>query len=139
MLAGLSLMAISATATWAQDAAAPEAAPEAEAQAAPASPDPQAAYDAARNQLGVLSYCQDEGHIDGTAVEIQGRMLEMVPAGDVAQGDAAEANGKEGKVVGMGVETTLAEAATQQGATEAALCQQMDALIKQAGEQLPAE
>ncbi|TRW95164.1 hypothetical protein FNJ84_16825 [Paracoccus sp. M683] len=142
-VASLSLIAaITAGAAWAQDTQpAPEAAPEAPAAApaAPAAQDPQPAYDAARNQLGILGYCQDQGHIDGGAVEIQTKMLTMVPAGDVAQGDAAEAKGKEGAVSGLGVETTLADAATQQGTTEAALCQQMDAMIKQAGAALPAE
>lgn len=140
IMAGLSLMAVAASATWAQEATAPEATPVPAPQATlPAMPDPQAAYDAARNQQGVLTYCQDQGHIEGEAVEIQGRMLELIPAGDVPMGDAAEASGKEGRVVGMGVDMTLADAATQQGTTEAALCQQMDAMIKQAGAQLPAE
>ncbi|WP_235913377.1 hypothetical protein [Brucella tritici] len=29
------------------------------------------AYNAARNQLGVLQYCQEKGYTDGGAIEIQ--------------------------------------------------------------------
>lgn len=156
-LAALALTAMTAggaitSAAWAQEAAAPEAtpeataetaAPEAPAATAPAAPPPsaqdaEAAYASARNQLGVLSYCQEQGHIDGKAVEIQTKLLTMIPAGDVAAGDTAEAAGKEGTIQAMGMETTIADAATKQSTTEAALCQQMDAMIQQLAAQLPA-
>ena len=100
--------------------------------------DPDAAVSAARNQLGVLEYCQAEGHIDGNAVEIQGKMIEMLPAAtDEDAAVAAYEKGKEGTVSAMGVEQTLAEAATAQSADEAALCTQLAQLVEQAGEQLP--
>ncbi|WBU60262.1 pore-forming ESAT-6 family protein [Paracoccus albus] len=100
--------------------------------------DPDAAVSAARNQLGVLEYCQAEGHIDGNAVEIQGKMIEMLPAAtDEDAAVAAYEKGKEGTVSAMGVEQTLAEAATAQSADEAALCAQLAQLVEQAGEQLP--
>ena len=100
--------------------------------------DPDAAVSAARNQLGVLEYCQAEGHIDGNAVEIQGKMIEMLPAAtDEDAAVAAYEKGKEGTVSAMGVEQSLAEAATAQSADEAALCTQLAQLVEQAGEQLP--
>ena len=69
--------------------------------------DPDAAVSAARNQLGVLEYCQAEGHIDGNAVEIQGKMIEMLPAAtDEDAAVAAYEKGKEGTVSAMGVEQT---------------------------------
>lgn len=105
-------------------------------QTAPAAPDPEAAYEGGRNQLGVLNYCQEEGHIDGEAVEIQTRLLTMIPQGDEARGAEAEAKGREGRISAMGVETTLADAATQQNTTEVALCQQMDQVIQQLGAQI---
>ena len=101
-------------------------------------PSPDMAISAAKNQLGILEYCQTEGHIDGKAVEIQAKMLEMVPAAQNQETvDAAYAKGKEGTVSAMGVEQTLAEAATAQGVEEAALCAQLAQLVEQAGAQLP--
>lgn len=120
-------------------ALAQEAAPAApEAPAAIPGQDAGAAYESARNQLGVLSYCQEKGYIDGKAVEVQTKLLAMIPAGDTAKGDAAEAKGKAGTVSAMGVERSLADAAKEQNSSEEALCKQMDALLKQLASQVPA-
>lgn len=101
-------------------------------------PNPDMAVSAARNQLGVLEYCQAQGHIDDKAVEIQGKMIRMLPAAtDEAAAEAAYEKGKEGAVSAMGVEQTLAEAAAAQGVEEAALCTQLAQLVEQAGAQLP--
>lgn len=105
--------------------------------ATPAMPDMGAAYESARNQLGVLTYCQEQGHIDGKAVETQTKLLTMIPAGDTAKGDAAEELGKTGKVSAMGVERSLEDAATEQNTDVAALCKQMDALLAQMVSRLP--
>ncbi|RCW83431.1 pore-forming ESAT-6 family protein [Paracoccus lutimaris] len=139
-LTAFALSGLTAAAAFAQEAtpaapAAPAATTEAPA-AAPAA-DMGAAYESARNQLGVLIYCQDKGHIDGKAVETQTKLLAMIPAGDTAKGDAAEAKGKEGTVSAMGVERSLADAATEQKTTEDALCKQMDALLQQLAAQVP--
>lgn len=138
----LTLAAVLATLTtgMALAQATPAAPAAAEAPAAPAAVaagDTGAAYESARNQLGVLSYCQDKGYIDGKAVETQNKLLTMIPAGDTAKGDAAEAKGKEGTVSAMGVERSLADAATEQKTTEDALCKQMDALLQQLATQVP--
>ena len=101
-----------------------------------ASPDDAVA--AAKNQLGILEYCQTAGHIDGTAVEVQTKMLAILPAPtDAAKVDAAYAKGQAGTVSAMGVETSIAEGATAQGTDEASLCQQMAQMVEQAGAQLP--
>ena len=131
-----------ATATFAQDAAAPAPATSApaataEAPAAPTAADAGAAYESARNQLGVLTYCQEKGFINAEAVATQNKLLTMIPPGDTAKGDAAEAKGKEGTVSAMGVERSLADAAKEQSTTEDALCKQMDALLKQLATQVP--
>lgn len=112
-------------------------APATPAPAGTAMPDSGAAYESARNQLGVLTYCQEKGHIDGKAIETQTRLLAMIPAGDVALGDAAEAKGKQGTVSAMGVERSLSDAATEQKTTEDALCKQMDVLLEQLAAQIP--
>jgi hypothetical protein len=63
------------------------------------------AYNAARNQLGVLQYCQEKGYTDGGAIEIQTKMIALIPApADTSKADAAEATGKQGKVSAMGME-----------------------------------
>lgn len=99
---------------------------------------PDDAVSAAQNQLGVLEYCQSEGHIDGTAVDTQKRILEMMPAAtDQARVDAAYEQGKEGVVSALGVEQSLAEAATAQGTDVAAFCTQMAAMLEQAAAQMP--
>lgn len=60
------------------------------------------AYSAARNQLGVLSYCEQKGYIDGKAAAVQSKLLALVPVpADTSKGDAAEEAGKNGKVAVM--------------------------------------
>ena len=143
-LAALIVAGLTAGAAFAQEAApdaqaAPDAPaePPASADAPVMSQDPGAAYESARNQLGVLIYCQENGYIDGSAVETQNKLMTMIPPGDATRGDAAEAKGKEGTVSAMGVERSLSDAATEQKTTEDALCKQMDALLKQLAAQMP--
>ncbi|MFT4013296.1 MAG: pore-forming ESAT-6 family protein [Paracoccus sp. (in: a-proteobacteria)] len=140
-LAATALFVASPGLALAQQAAAPATTEAPAAVTAPpaasAAADTGAAYESARNQLGVLTYCQDKGFIDSKAVETQNRLLTMIPAGDTAKGDAAEAKGKEGTVSAMGVERSLADAATEQKTSEDALCKQMDALLQQLATQVP--
>ena len=103
-----------------------------------ATPDPDAAAAAAKNQLGILEYCVAEGHIDGAAVETQTKMMEMLPAVQNQEVvDAAYAKGKEGTVSAMGVEQTLADAATAQKSDVKSLCGQLSAMVEQAASQMP--
>ncbi len=94
-------------------------------------------YQAARNQLGVLEFCQAKGYVDADTVAIQQKLLAMMPPGDAAAGDAAEALGKKGSVSAMGVNQDLETAAKAQGCTIEKLCQTMGSAIKQAGAALP--
>ncbi|MDQ7777883.1 MAG: pore-forming ESAT-6 family protein [Paracoccus aminovorans] len=101
-------------------------------------PSPDMAVAAAKNQLGVLEYCQTEGHIDGTAIETQTRIMAMFPAAqDEAAVEASYEKGKAGTVSAMGVEQSLADAAKAQSADEAALCKQIAQAVEQAAAQLP--
>lgn len=131
----LPVLALSAGVAMAQTAT------DAPATAAPATAVPAMdmgmAYESARNQLGVLEYCQEQGHIDGKAVEIQVKLLTLIPEGDKAKGDAAQAKGKTGTVAAMGVEQALDTAAKAQNSTVEALCKQMDTMIQQLSAQLP--
>ncbi len=101
-------------------------------------PNADMAVAAAKNQLGVLEYCQTQGHIDGTAVETQTKIMAMLPpAQDQAAVDAGYEKGKAGTVSAMGVEQSLADAGKAQGADEAALCKQIADAVAQAAAQLP--
>jgi len=107
----------------------------------PQQPSPEqmeAAYNSARNQLGILRYCEQNGHIDGEAAEIQTKMLGMVPApADASAGDAAEEAGKQGKVSAMGAEQDFSASAAAQGVDEAQLCGALANAVKQAGANMP--
>ena len=119
ILTALAVAGLTAGAAFAQEAT--PAAP-AEQPAAPAAQDPGAAYESARNQLGVLIYCQDKGHIGPTAVETQTKLLTMIPAGDTAKGDAAEAKGKQGTVSAMGVARPASARAQSARSASASTC-----------------
>lgn len=139
LLSALTLLSAGVAGAQEQAAPAPQTAPAATPTDSAAAPqDSGATYESARNQLGVLIYCQEKGFIDAAAVETQNRLLAMIPPGDTAKGDAAEAKGKAGTVSAMGVERSLADAAKEQNSSEEALCKQMDALLKQLASQVPA-
>jgi hypothetical protein len=115
------------------------AAPAAFAQTAPAAEpiDPSLAYEAARNQLGILKYCADQGHTGTEAVAAQEKMVGMLPAGDTAAGEQAEAKGAAGTVSIGETEVTLADAAANQNTTVDAQCKQIEAAVNQVAAQLP--
>lgn len=93
---------------------------------------------AARNQLGVVEYCQTHGHIGPEAASSQTRMISMLPApGDAAAADAAYDKGREGVVSALGVEQSLVEAAQLQNTDVANLCQQLEAMVIEAASALP--
>ena len=118
----------------AQDAAAP--AQDAPAQAAPA--DPGTTYEAARNQLGILQYCQEQGFTGAEAVEAQGKLVGLLQGGDEAVGSAAEEKGAQGTVSVGGTEVSLADAVEERGSTVEATCQQIEAAVIEIAPSLPA-
>lgn len=118
----------------AQDAAAP--AQDAPAQAAPA--DPGTTYEAARNQLGILQYCQEQGFTGAEAVEAQGKLVGLLQGGDEAVGSAAEEKGAQGTVSVGGTEVSLADDVEERGSTVEATCQQIEAAVNEIAPTLPA-
>ncbi|WP_136682854.1 pore-forming ESAT-6 family protein [Falsirhodobacter xinxiangensis] len=127
------IAAIVASSALAGAAFAQEAAP-----AAPAAPNMEETYASARNQLGVLEYCQQAGFVGDEPISVQNRMLELIPApGDTSAADAAYEKGKAGTVSAMGTEQSLADVASAQSSSEEALCKQIGELVAQAGSQLP--
>jgi len=96
------------------------------------------AYQAGRNQIGIMGYCADKGHVGTDIVELQRRMLGLIPPpADKAPGDAAEAAGRKGTISMMGVTQDLETIAKGQGGTAAAYCKQIGDVVKQAGAALP--
>ena len=93
------------------------------------------ARQAAANQLGVMEFCQAQGHADAPAVTAQrdaiGRLPPAPPGAPPT--DAAEALGREGTLSANGAQTTLASLASSHNTTVAALCEQMAASAKQMG------
>ncbi|QEL21530.1 hypothetical protein FQV39_02270 [Bosea sp. F3-2] len=96
------------------------------------------AYQAARNQLGILGYCAEKGHIDASAGEAQKKLIALIPAPvDASGGDAAEAAGRKGTISAMGMEQNIEVIAKAQNGTPAAYCKQIGDLVKQMGAKLP--
>lgn len=126
-------LGLTPAAVLAQDAA--PATPEAPAATAA---DPAATYEAARNQLGILQFCNDQGFSGTEAVEAQAQLVALLPEGDAAAGDAAEAKGAQGTVALGETELTLAEAVEARGSTVEATCQQIEAAVNEIAPSLPA-
>ncbi|MBW7055208.1 pore-forming ESAT-6 family protein [Paracoccus bogoriensis] len=121
-------VSLTAPAAIAQEAAAPEG----------AAVDAAATYEAARNQLGILKYCQAQGFTGDEAVAVQTRLVGMIPAGDTAAGDAAEARGTEGVIAIGDTQITLAEAVAGQGGTVEGTCKEIETAVNEVGASLPA-
>lgn len=92
---------------------------------------------AAHNQLGVLEYCKAQGNVGQDVVDIQRRMMGLLPPMQVAGLDDAEALGKKGIVSFGGSQTSLADAAKAQNTTVEAMCKQMGSMIQAQADKLP--
>lgn len=96
------------------------------------------AYQAARNQLGILGYCADKGFTDSAAVDVQKKLIAVIPApADMSGGDAAEAAGRKGTISAMGMEQNIEAIAKATNGTPAAYCKQIGDVVKQMGAKLP--
>ena len=96
------------------------------------------AYQAARNQLGILGYCADKGFTDAAAADVQKKLIAMIPVpADVSGGDAAEAAGRKGTISAMGMEQDIEAIAKAMNGTPATYCKQIGDLVKQMGAKLP--
>lgn len=95
-------------------------------------------YEAGRNQLGLMGYCNEKGHVGSDVVDIQKRLMGMMPApADMSVGDAAEAHGRKGVFAAMGMQQDIEAVAKAQNSTPASYCKQIGDAIKQVGAALP--
>lgn len=124
-------------AVMAQDTAAPAEAPAAEAPA-PQPMDAAATYEAARNQLGILKYCQEQGFSGQEAVDAQANLIGMLPEGDQETGKTAEDKGAAGTVAIGDAEMSLSDAAESQSSNVEETCKQIEAAVNQAAPATPA-
>lgn len=120
-------VSLAAPAAFAQTAEAPEG----------AAVDSAATYQAARNQLGILRYCEEQGFSGPEAVETQARLVEMIPEGDTAAGDIAEQSGTEGVISIGDTEMALAEAVEGQGGTVETTCRELETAVNEVAASLP--
>ncbi|WP_186417822.1 pore-forming ESAT-6 family protein [Bosea sp. CS1GBMeth4] len=99
------------------------------------------AYQAGRNQLGLLSYCAEKGHVGPEIVEIQRKVLALIPVPAEKRaseaGDAAETAGKKGTIAMMGVTQDLETVSKAQGGTVATYCKQIGEVLQKAATSLP--
>ncbi|RDJ24304.1 hypothetical protein DWF00_03605 [Bosea caraganae] len=96
------------------------------------------AYEAGRNQLGILGYCSDKGFVGADVVDVQRKLLGIIPVpADKSGGDAAEAQGKKGTFAAMGMTQDIEAIAKAQNSTPAAFCKTVGDAIKAAAAQLP--
>lgn len=108
------------------------------AQVAEAPTDGAANYEAARNQLGILKYCNQEGFTGPEAVATQTQLIGMIEAGDEQAGATAEEKGTQGTVAVGEAEVSLAQAAENQGSSVEATCKQIEAAVNEVAPGLPA-
>lgn len=78
------------------------------------------AYQATRNQLGILSYCAEKGHVGADIAEIQRKVV-----------------GKKGTIAMMGVTQDLDTMAKAQGSAAATYCKQIGDVVLKAAASLP--
>ncbi|MFN3525726.1 MAG: pore-forming ESAT-6 family protein [Paracoccus sp. (in: a-proteobacteria)] len=120
-------VSLAAPAAFAQTAEAPEG----------AAVDSAATYQAARNQLGILKYCEAQGFSGPEAIETQSRLVGMIPEGDTAAGDSAEQSGTEGIIEIGETQITLAEAVEGQGSTVETTCREIETAVNEIADSLP--
>lgn len=92
---------------------------------------------AAHNQLGVLQYGQSQGSIGADTLDLQRRLLGVLPPMQVDGLDEAEAMGQRGVVDFAGNQIALTDAAKAQSTTADAMCKQIASMLQAQAAQLP--
>ena len=83
----------------------------------------QVRHQGARNELGLLIYCQDQGLADKAAVNAQKRSIEALPPATPASvGEQEEADGRSGYLAFDGRQGLFAASASAQGLSIATAC-----------------
>ena len=80
---------------------------------------------AGRNVLGILQYCQAQGHIGPDAAEAQRNLLRGVPPADVPNADEAEEAGRRGIVAFLDSRVPVEAVALAEGILVGTRCRGM--------------
>ena len=89
-------------------------------------------YNSARNQLGLIKYCVENGHAPAETVAAYEKIITMLPAAsDAATSEKYEAEGVKGNSYDGSQTVSLTDIATAMGSTVAAHCSQYEMLTKQ--------
>ena len=89
-------------------------------------------YNSARNQLGLIKYCAENGHVPAETVDAYEKIIAMLPAAsDVAESEKFEAEGVKGNSYDGTQTVSLEEITVATGSTVAAHCSQYEMLTKQ--------
>ena len=92
---------------------------------------------AGHNQLGVMEFCRAQGSVGTDVVELQRKVLGLLPPVQVDGLGDAEALGKRGVVSFAGSQTELAAAAKSQSTTVDAMCKKMADMLQSQAATLP--
>lgn len=92
---------------------------------------------AGRNQLGVLEFCRAQGSVGADVVDLQRKVLGLLPSVQVDGLADAEALGKRGVVSFAGSQTELATAAKAQGTTVDTMCKKMAEMLQAQAANIP--
>jgi hypothetical protein len=93
-----------------------------------------AAYLAAYNQLGILEYCEQHGYVDASVVELQTRMMSLLPTPTDASGAAeAQAAGRDGTIEAGEQTMSIADASAGEGTAET-VCAEIGDAVTSSGE-----
>ncbi len=92
-------------------------------------------YLSGRNQLGILSYCLEKGHIDDRAVTIQTKLIaRMWKPTDLSGGDKAEAAGRKARITNLvDVDSDIETVSKAQNMSEKEYCQDLSNTVKEYG------
>lgn len=91
----------------------------------------------AHNQLGVLTYCETQGFIDDLAIQIQNKVIEMLPeAENLEDAEKAFETGLSGHIQAHGLDMMIDEAAEIRGGDARGYCREVSRLLVQAGASL---
>lgn len=93
-----------------------------------------AAYLAAYNQLGLLEYCEEQGYVGADVVELQSRMMSLLPTPrDPSGAEEAQQTGRAGTIAAGEQTMSIADATAGEGTAEA-VCAEIGDAVTATGE-----
>lgn len=89
-------------------------------------------YNSSRNQLGLIKYCVEQGHLSDDTVKAYQNIVSVLPTpASTTEGDAYEAEGAKGNSFDGSSGVSMEDIAQGTGMTVADRCASFEALTKQ--------